>query len=325
MSKEALLSVKNLKVSFFGEYGEVKAVNDISFDIYKGESVGLVGKSGCGKSVTSLSIMGLLQTPARKQVTGEIIYGGINLLELNEKEMLKLRGKDIGMIFQDPMTSLNPLMKIGEQIAEALTIHFDIIRKEALKKSVELIKAVGIPRAEEIANDYPHQLSGGMRQRIMIAIAMACEPKMLIADEPTTALDVTIQAQIMALIKELIEKKQMSMLLITHDLGVVAESCDRVIVMYAGHIVEEADISEIFDNPVHPYTKGLLKAIPRLDEGTEKLYSIPGTVPNNLNMPIGCPFAPRCDCVSDKCMDQNPQKVECSPGHFVKCWGVKNV
>lgn len=320
---DPILQVESLKVIFEGNYGAVKAVNDVSFSIRKGESVALVGESGCGKSVTALSIMGLLATRGKKTTQGKILFKGENLLKNTEQKMLKLRGEQIGMIFQDPMTSLNPLMRIGDQIAEVMVIHWKLKRREALEKAIALIRAVGIPHPEEIARDFPHQLSGGMRQRIMIAIAMACEPDMLIADEPTTALDVTIQAQILALIDRLIKEKGMSLLLITHDLGIVAESCERVMVMYAGRIVETASTKELFEHPQHPYTLGLMRAIPRLNEETDRLYSIPGTVPTNINMPDGCTFAPRCAHICERCMHEMPPLKEVMPGHFARCWLVQ--
>ncbi|QRF24767.1 ABC transporter ATP-binding protein [Alicyclobacillus sp. TC] len=296
------------------------AVRDVSFKIEPGETLGLVGESGCGKSVTSLALVRLLTQSAR--VTGKIEYQGKNLLELPERDMRDIRGNEISMIFQEPMTSLNPVYKIGAQISETLLLHKDISPREAFQQSLEMLKKVGIPRPEDIMDEYPHQLSGGMRQRIMIAIAMACNPKLLIADEPTTALDVTIQAQILELMKGISKDLGTSILLITHDLGVVAEMCDRVAVMYAGQIVEQGSVDDIFFNPQHPYTRGLLNAIPKIDaEQKQRLQPIEGNVPPITRMPKGCRFSPRCMHASDRCRAQQPGFFQVDNAeHLSRCW-----
>ncbi|WP_096186106.1 ABC transporter ATP-binding protein [Evansella halocellulosilytica] len=315
-----LLEVKDLKTYFYMEDKTAKAVDGVDFSIKKGETLALVGESGSGKSITSLSIMRLINSPPGKIVEGSIKLDGKDLLNLSEREMRKVRGNDIGMIFQEPMTSLNPVYTIGNQIAETLMKHKHMKKKEAYQKAIDLLKLVGFPRAEEIVHEYPHQLSGGMRQRAMIAIAMSCDPKLLIADEPTTALDVTIQAQILDLMIEMKEKFESSILLITHDLGVVAEVADRVLVMYGGQIVEEASVREVFTDPKHPYTVGLLGSIPNLDTEVERLESIPGTVPPAHRFPQGCRFAPRCKHVMEKCLEGNPDLLETNPKHKVRCY-----
>lgn len=314
-----LLEVNNLKTEFQLKKGIVTAVNDVSFAIDKGEILAIVGESGSGKSVTSLSIMGLLQEPGR--VTGgEILYNGEDLLQKSKKEMQAIRGDKISMIFQEPMTSLNPVYKIKDQIMESIMTHMDISKKEAYQRAVEMLNIVGIPSPEDRADDYPHQMSGGMRQRVMIAMALSCNPELLIADEPTTALDVTIQAQILELLYKMREKFNMAVLLITHDLGVVAEAADRVVVMYCGKVVEQAEVKALFKKPMHPYTLGLLKSIPRLDEdGDERLYMISGMVPNPLNMPKGCPFSDRCDKCMERCTQFMPALTE-HDGHKVRCF-----
>jgi oligopeptide/dipeptide ABC transporter ATP-binding protein len=298
-----ILEVKNLSTHFFTRAGTIKAADDVSFDIEPGSTLALVGESGSGKSVTSLSIMRLVPPPG-KITAGEIIFTGRDLLKLSDEEMRRLRGREIAMIFQDPMTSLNPVYAVGDQIAEAIELHEHVSRKQAWAGAVEMMTRVKIPDAERRARDYPHQLSGGMRQRVMIAMALSCKPKLLIADEPTTALDVTIQAEILELLKGLRDDFELSMLLITHDLGVVAETADRVAVMYAGRIVEEAPVRQIFTNPSHPYTEGLLRSVPRLTEQgikRRRLETIEGNVPNLLHLPEGCKFAPRCAYVIDEC------------------------
>jgi oligopeptide/dipeptide ABC transporter ATP-binding protein len=300
---ESILEVKNLSTYFFTRAGTIKAADDVSFSIKRGSTLALVGESGSGKSVTSLSIMRLIQPPGRI-AAGEINFDGRDLLKLDDREMRRLRGREIAMIFQDPMTSLNPVYTVGDQIAEAIQLHESLSRKQAWPKTVEMMKRVKIPDAERRAKDYPHQLSGGMRQRVMIAMALSCKPKLLIADEPTTALDVTIQAEILELLTTLKDDFNLSMLLITHDLGVVAETADRVAVMYAGRIVEEAPVRGIFRAPLHPYTEGLLGSVPRLTEHgikRRRLQTIEGTVPNLLHLPDGCKFAPRCAYVIDQC------------------------
>ena len=314
-----LLKVKDLKTYFFTHEGTVKAVDGINLKVNKGETLGLVGESGCGKSVAALSIMRLIPSPPGKVVGGKIHFEGKNLLELGEKEMRKIRGRKISMIFQEPMTSLDPMFTIGDEIAEVIKLHQGLNKDEARKKAIESLRIVGMPDPEKRINEYPHELSGGMRQRAMIAMALSCNPALLIADEPTTALDVTIQAQILRLIDELRKKFGTSVLLITHDLGVIAETCDNVAVMYAGHIVEHTDVNTLFRNPLHPYTKGLMKSIPRLDVVAERLEIIRGLVPNLLDMPPGCPFHPRCDFCSEICTKELPKLIEVEKNHLVRC------
>ncbi|MBN1042113.1 ABC transporter ATP-binding protein [Clostridium botulinum] len=304
-----LLDVKNLKTEFITKKGTISAVNGMDFNIKKGEVVALVGESGSGKSVTSLSIMRLHSKTSKTKISGEILFKSENLLEKSEKDMQNLRGKNISMIFQEPMTSLNPVFTIGKQINEAVMKHTGCNKKEARKKSIEMLNLVGIPSPEKRIDCYPHQLSGGMRQRVMIAMALSCNPELLIADEPTTALDVTIQAQILELMLELKEKLNTSILLITHDLGVVAEVADRVVVMYCGKVVEKASVTDIFSDPKHPYTKGLLSSIPKLDEEVDKLFIIPGTVPNPLELPTGCAFRDRCEKCIEKCATSQPPLI----------------
>lgn len=316
----SLLEVDDLQTHFYSDQGVVKAVNGVSFGVEKGETLGIVGESGSGKSVTSLSIMRLLFGTSGKVVGGNVKYDGIDLLDLPEKEMRKIRGNEMAMIFQEPMTSLNPVYKIGRQLTESIMLHLEYGKKAAEKHAAYMLDKVGIPRSKEILKDYPHQLSGGMRQRVMIAMAMACNPKLLIADEPTTALDVTIQAQILELMGNLKKEEETSILLITHDLGVVAEMCDRVIVMYAGKVVEQSDVETLFENPKHPYTQSLLSSIPRLGQKKERLDSIPGNVPTPLNMPKGCKFAPRCHKVMDICHQKEPDLFDLGNGLKSKCW-----
>lgn len=318
---EKLLEVKNLRTYFYTDEGVVPAVDDVSFYIKPGESLGVVGESGCGKSVTSLSIMKLIPSPPGKIMEGsEVLFENKNIVALKEREMRSIRGNDISMIFQEPMTSLNPVFKIGDQISEVLILHQNLSRSDAFKRAVEMLKLVNIPDPEKVARQYPHSLSGGMRQRAMIAMALACNPKLLIADEPTTALDVTVQAQILDLMKELKVKINSSIMLITHNLGVVAETCERIIVMYAGKIVEEGSAYEIFEDPMHPYTRGLLKSIPTLNKRSEKLESIQGIVPNPLNMPKGCRFAPRCNKAMDICRAQEPNLTILGEERNVRCF-----
>jgi peptide/nickel transport system ATP-binding protein/oligopeptide transport system ATP-binding protein len=314
-----LLEVTKLKTHFFTHEGIAKAVDGISFKIARGETLGLVGESGCGKSVTALSIMRLIPNPPGKIVSGEILMEGKNLLKIDEREMRKIRGKTISMIFQEPMTSLDPVFTIGHEIMETVQLHSSLSKKDAKDKTIEILKVVGIPDAERRINNYPHELSGGMRQRAMIAMALSCSPALLIADEPTTALDVTIQAQILRLIDELKSKFGASVLLITHDLGVIAEMCDNVAVMYCGHIVEYTDIETIFRNPLHPYTKGLNKSIPRLDIDTKRLETIKGVVPDLSDMPSGCCFRTRCKSTFEKCVIEDPQLKNLEKNHLVKC------
>ena len=315
-----LLEVKNLTTEFKVKHGTVRAVNNLSFHVNEGEILAIVGESGSGKSVTSLSIMGLLSDNGRV-TNGEILYRGEDLLKKSESEMRAIKGDKISMIFQEPMTSLNPVYRVKDQIMESILTHNSKMdKKEALKHTIDMLRTVGIPSPEERAEDYPHEMSGGMRQRVMIAMALACQPDLLIADEPTTALDVTIQAQILELLYEMREKFNMSVMLITHDLGVVAEAADRVVVMYCGEIVESADVKSLFAKPMHPYTLGLLKSIPRLeDESKEPLYMIKGMVPNPLHMPKGCPFSDRCDRCMDICRQKKPE-LRPVGDHMVRCF-----
>ncbi|RLE08575.1 ABC transporter ATP-binding protein [Candidatus Aerophobetes bacterium] len=314
-----LLRVKDLKTYFFTHEGIVRAVDGVSFEINKGETLGLVGESGCGKSVTALSIMRLVPNPPGKIINGEIYFEGKNLLELDEKEMRRIRGKKISMIFQEPMTSLDPVFTIGHEIMEAIQLHQGLKKEEARQRAIEALRIVGMPDPERRMDEYPHELSGGMRQRAMIAMALSCNPTLLIADEPTTALDVTIQAQILRLIDELKDKFGASVILITHDLGVIAEMCDYVAVMYAGHIVEYTNVDTLFSSPLHPYTKGLNRSIPRLDVESERLEIIKGSVPNLLNVPSGCPFHPRCDFCEERCVKEMPKLMEVEDHHLVRC------
>lgn len=314
-----ILEVKQLQTHIKTAGGLVKAVNGVDLTVYAGETVGIVGESGCGKSVTSLSVMGLLPKPMAYIESGHILFAGRDITELPEKEMRKLRGNEISMIFQEPMTSLNPVFTIGQQLSEPLRQHTSLNKKQIRTKIVEMLRSVGIPRAEQIIDEYPHQLSGGMRQRAMITLAMLCEPKLLIADEPTTALDVTIQAQILQLMREIKQEKRMSILLITHDLGVVAEMCDRVVVMYAGQVVENADVRAIFNSPKHPYTKGLLASMPNSNERKGELKSIPGSVPRPDELPRGCTFAPRCLEAVEKCWQERPPLLSLTH-QFCRCW-----
>lgn len=320
--QDNLIEVKNLKTHFFTEEGVVKAVDGVDFSIKSGETVGIVGESGCGKSVTSLSIMRLVESPPGRIVDGEILFEGKDLTKLSEKEMRKIRGNDISMIFQEPMTSLNPVYTVGDQIIEALVLHKNISKKEAKVQAVEMLRKVGIPLPEQRVDEYPHQLSGGMRQRVMIAMALSCDPKLLIADEPTTALDVTIQAQILDLMNGLKDEFGMAIMMITHDLGVIAEVSDRIAVMYAGKIVEYADAEELFANPSNPYTWGLLKSIPLLHKDIEKLFAIPGNVPSPLDFPEGCKFNSRCFMAQDKCYKEEPPLREVKGSHVSRCWFI---
>ncbi|HHV26486.1 ABC transporter ATP-binding protein [Anaerosalibacter bizertensis] len=322
---DKLLEVKDLKTYFYTDDGIVKAVDGVNFSVESGKTIGIVGESGCGKSVTAMSILRLIPDPPGKIVNGEVLFDGKDLTKVSEDELRHIRGNDISVIFQEPMTSLNPVFTVGYQIMEALMLHQKLSEGEAKKKAIEMIKLVGIPRAEKIVDEYPHQLSGGMRQRVMIAMALSCQPKLLIADEPTTALDVTIQAQILELMNELKNKLNTSIMLITHDLGVVAEMSDHVIVMYSGKVVEDAPVDELFKNPRHPYTIGLMNSIPSLIEEGERLESIKGAVPNPLYLPKGCYFHPRCKFATDECRNGQPELREIAPGHKVSCFRAEEV
>ncbi|MCC6675074.1 MAG: ABC transporter ATP-binding protein [Thermomicrobiales bacterium] len=318
---EPLLEVKNLRTQFFTQDGVVKAVEDVSFYVMPGETLGVVGESGSGKSITGLSIMRLIPNPPGKIVNGEVIFEGQDLLKLSDDQIRRIRGNQIAMIFQDPMTSLNPVLTINRQISEALQLHMGMSKDQAKARAIELLRMVGIPNAEERIDQYPHQFSGGMRQRVMIAMALSCNPKLIIADEPTTALDVTIQAQILDLMRSLQSERNTGVIMITHSMGVVAGMADRVQVMYAGSIVETASTEEIFANPRHPYTVGLMKSIPRLDaRQREKLEPIRGLPPDLIDLPDMCPFVPRCDYAREKCEQKRPPLLEVAPGHLSACW-----
>ena len=326
-ASENLLEVSDLRTYFFTRHGVVKAVDGVDFALKPRETLAIVGESGCGKSITALSLLRLIPVPPGRIISGSIKLDGVDLIELDEEEMRRIRGNDISMIFQEPMTSLNPVMTIGRQIAEVLLLHQGMTTKQAYERAVEMLRLVKIPEPEQRVKEYPHQLSGGMRQRAMIAIALACNPKVLIADEPTTALDVTIQAQILDLILELQNRLGTAVVLITHDLGVVAETAQRVIVMYAGRKVEEADVGELFAHPMHPYTRGLMASIPRLDlmrgeekDSVERLQEIPGIVPALSALPPGCAFAPRCPHANDRCRAEYPPYEQKRSGHWAACW-----
>ncbi|NLM44884.1 MAG: ABC transporter ATP-binding protein [Clostridiales bacterium] len=323
--KESILKVSNLKTYFYTDEGVIPGVDGVDFEVKKRETLAIVGESGCGKSVTSLSILRLIPNPPGKIIEGEILYNGKDLLKFSEKEMRKIRGNEISMIFQEPMTSLNPVFTVGRQIMESLIIHQNMNKAQARERAIEMLKLVGIPLPEKRIDNYPHQLSGGMRQRVMIAMALACNPKILIADEPTTALDVTIQAQILRLMCDLKEKIDTSIILITHDLGVVAQIAENVMVMYAGKAVEYADVKSLFQNPLHPYTVGLLNSIPKINQQQEKLYNIKGNVPSPRNYPKGCRFAPRCEEAEKICLDKEPQLITVNGNRKVRCWKYKGV
>lgn len=316
---ESLLSVRGLRVFFYTEEGVVKAVEGIDFDIRPGETLGLIGESGSGKTVSALSVVKLLPIPPAQIIDGQVMFEGEDLLTISDDEMRMVRGGKIAMIFQDPMTSLNPLLSVADQIAENLKVHQKMTHAEAIKGAVQMMKEVGIPDAEKRSGEYPHQFSGGMRQRIMIAIALSCRPKLLIADEPTTALDVTIQAQVLKLVNDLKTKYDTAILYITHNFAVIAEIADRIAVMYAGYIVEEADVYTIFDNPSHPYTQDLLSSIPRVDRKLDKLEVIQGSIPNLINPPSGCRFHPRCKKATDRCSKVIPRRTKIGSRHYVRC------
>ena len=319
-----LLEVKDLKTYFYTDEGVVKSVDGVSFSVDKGETLGVVGESGCGKSITSMSIMQLIGKPG-KIVNGEIDFKGENLLNKDKEEMRKIRGKEIAMIFQEPMTSLNPVYQVGRQVQEAILLHQKVSREEAKRQVIEIFREVGIPEPEKRYNSYPHQLSGGLRQRVMIGMAMVCKPKVMIADEPTTALDVTIEAQILRLMKRLRDEQGTSIILITHNMGVVAEVCDYVYVMYAGKVMEQAEVFDLFANTKHPYTQGLLRSIPKLDSNEERLYTIEGVVPNMLHLPRGCNFCNRCTKAAARCLEEKPQLYDTGTdengmSHKVRCF-----
>jgi len=320
LEKNPLLIVRNLRTYFYTEDGVVKAVDGVDFEVYEGETLGIVGESGSGKSVSSLAVLRLLDPKGKIEEGSEIIFNGKSLLELSEDEMRRIRGNDIAMIFQEPMVALNPVFTIGDQIMEAILLHRDVDKKAARQMAIDMLNKVGIPEPEKRIDEYPHELSGGMRQRAMIAMALSCRPKLLIADEPTTALDVTIQAQILELMKELQREYGMAIILITHDVGVIAENADRVVVMYGGKVMETSDVQTTFKKPKHPYTWGLLNSIPRLDIEQERLYSIPGMVPDPLHFPAGCRFSNRCEFGEEKCSVEMSPLVEIEPGHMVRCF-----
>jgi oligopeptide transport system ATP-binding protein len=317
----SLLQVKGLKTQFFTQDGVVSAVNGISYDLNEGETLGIVGESGCGKSVSVLSVMRLIPSPPGKIVGGEVMFQDRDLMKIDEEEIRQVRGNKIAMVFQDPMTSLNPVLTINQQVSEALELHLGMDREQARKRTIELLEMVRIPEAANRINDYPHQFSGGMRQRVMIAMALSCNPQLLIADEPTTALDVTIQAQIIDIVKHLKRELGMAIIWITHDLGIVAGLAERVLVMYAGYLIEEASVRDLYGDPRHPYTLGLLQSVPRLDEKVkEKLLPIQGLPPDLIGMPPGCPFADRCKYALDRCLQENPSLETVAPRHRVACW-----
>ncbi|MBP7263030.1 MAG: ABC transporter ATP-binding protein [Spirochaetia bacterium] len=321
MTDDVILQVKDLKAYFKLDEGLLKAVDGVSFDLRKGETLGIVGESGSGKSVTNLAIMKLIPTPPGRIAGGQVIFDGKDLIPMNDNEIRQIRGNKISMIFQDPMTSLNPFLRISTQMVETIVLHQGLDKKAAKEKAIEMLKLAGIPAPENRIDQYPHQFSGGMRQRVMIAMALSCNPEILIADEPTTALDVTIQAQILELINELSQRLGTAVILITHSLGVVAGMCDNICVMYAGRVVEKGSADEIFADPKHPYTVGLIKSVPRLDkENKQRLYSIPGQPPNVINLPECCPFFPRCDRAMDICKSKYPPVAELGNGRTVSCW-----
>ena len=319
LQKKPLLEVRDLSIHFFTEEGVIQAVENVSFEIYSGEILGLVGESGCGKSVTGLSLLRLIPIPPGRIVNGDILFDGRSLLPLEEKEMERVRGNDISMIFQEPMTSLNPVFTIGDQIMEAIILHQGLDKKAAREKAIEMLDRVRIPSPDKTIDSYPHQLSGGMRQRAMIAMALSCQPKLLIADEPTTALDVTIQAQVLQLLKEIQREMEMSVMLITHDLGVVSEIADRVAVMYAGRIFEYGPIEAIFGKMRNPYTRGLMTSIPQLTEKKDRLNAIPGQVPDPMDLPVGCKFHPRCYLMIEECKKEEPPLFQVNGDHFSRC------
>ena len=319
MSESAVLNIRNLKSHFFTAKGEIPAVDGVSIQVPAGKIIGIVGESGCGKSMTAMSVMGLLRHPG-KVVDGTILLADRDITHLKPKELAKVRGNEISMIFQEPMTSLNPVYPVGRQVQEAILLHQNVGKEEAKRRVIEMFREVGIPEPEKRYRSYPHQLSGGLRQRVMIGMAMVCKPKVLIADEPTTALDVTIEAQILRLMKRLCEEQGTSIILITHNMGVVAEICDYVYVMYAGKVMEQAETFDLFEHTRHPYTQGLLKSIPRLDEKADRLYTIEGVVPNLLHLPKGCNFCTRCEQAKERCYQEKPCLYETGSGHGTRCF-----
>lgn len=319
-TRKNILEIKNMHTYIFTDNGVVKSVDGVDIELKEGSTLGIVGESGSGKSVTALSVMGLLMGTTGKVVEGQILLDGRDITNLSAEERRKIRGNQISMIFQEPMTSLNPVMKIGDQLVEAIKMHQNKTKQEAREMAVEMLKKTGLPRVERIVNEYPFQLSGGQRQRVMIAMALVCNPKILIADEPTTALDVTIQAQIIDLMNHLKQEIGTSIMFITHDLGVVAETCDEVVVMYCGRVVEKGNVYDIFGQTAHPYTQGLLRSIPKLGEHVEELDSIPGNVPNPKYMPKGCKFAPRCEHATERCREEEPGFFDLGNGHLSRCW-----
>ena len=323
MTESVVLDIKNLSSHFFTAKGEIPAVDGVSIRVPAGKIIGIVGESGCGKSMTAMSVMGLLRYPGRV-VDGSVTLDGRDITHLSPKELSRVRGNEISMIFQEPMTSLNPVYPVGRQVREAILLHQNVTKEEAKKRVIEIFRAVGIPEPEKRYKSYPHQLSGGLRQRVMIGMAMVCKPKVMIADEPTTALDVTIEAQILRLMKELCTDQGTSIILITHNMGVVAEICDYVYVMYAGKVMEQAETFELFENTKHPYTQGLLKSIPRLDKKEKRLYTIDGVVPNLLHLPEGCSFCTRCDRAVNRCFTEKPGLYETGGGHGVRCFAYES-
>ncbi|GIS94269.1 MAG: ABC transporter ATP-binding protein [Chloroflexota bacterium] len=320
---EVVLSVEDLRTHFTTRWGTVKAVDGISFDLRKGETLGIVGESGCGKSVTMLSLMRLIPVPPGQIVSGKIVLDGEDIVPISEQEMAEIRGSKIALIIQDPMTSLNPVFSIGNQVEEAIEIHQDIPKQSIMDRALEVLRKVNIPAAETRVKDYPHQMSGGMRQRVVGAIGISCQPQVLIADEPTTSLDVTIQAQYLKLLKDIQKDSDLSIIFITHDFGIVAKMCDRVAVMYAGRIVEHGSVRDIFNNPSHPYTEALLASVPRMDRVVDRLFSIEGQPPPLHDLPVGCAFADRCPVVMDKCRESYPEIKAVSDGHTAACWKVE--
>ena len=323
INTETVLTVEDLRTYFTTRWGTVKAVDGISFDLRRGETLGIVGESGCGKSVTMLSLMRLIPIPPGRIVSGSIVLDGEDIIPISEQEMAQIRGSKIALIIQDPMTSLNPVFSIGNQVEEAIKIHQDIPKRTVKERALDVLRKVNIPAAEIRAKDYPHQMSGGMRQRVVGAISISCQPQVLIADEPTTSLDVTIQAQYLKLLKDIQKESDLAIIFITHDFGIVAKMCDRVAVMYAGRIVEHGSVRDIFNNPSHPYTEALLASVPKMDRDVDRLFSIEGQPPQLHDLPLGCSFADRCPVVMDKCREQYPDSMQVSDGHVASCWRVE--